>query len=209
LGELQKAAGDLEAALDCYESALRYQPDSFDLREKIAALKSAAFDKKIAALEQRIAGGDEGARAQLEKLRREKRALELADVARAVQEHPTDMPARLRYGRLLVDEQKYDEAIAELQRAVNDPRCRVDALVALGQCFFKKGVLDLAAKQLEKALESLPGMGARSKEILYNLGTIAEKRGEKAEARAHYARIYEADIAYRDVASKMEQLASS
>ncbi|MBL8896288.1 MAG: tetratricopeptide repeat protein [Planctomycetes bacterium] len=209
LGELQKSAGDLEAALDCYESALRYQPDSFDLREKIAALKSAAFDKKIAALEQRIAGGDEGARAQLEKLRREKRTLELADVARAVQEHPTDMPVRLRYGRLLLDEQKYDEAIAELQRAVNDPRCRVDALVALGQCFFKKGVLDLAAKQLEKALESLPGMNARSKEILYNLGTIAEKRGENAEARAHYARIYEADIAYRDVASKMEQLASS
>lgn len=119
------------------------------------------------------------------------------------------MPVRLRYGRLLLDEQKYDEAIAELQRAVNDPRCRVDALVALGQCFFKKGVLDLAAKQLEKALESLPGMNARSKEILYNLGTIAEKRGENAEARAHYARIYEADIAYRDVASKMEQLASS
>lgn len=209
LGELQKAAGDLEAALDCYESALRYQPDSFDLREKIAALKLAGFDKKIAALEQRASSGDESARTSLERLRAEKRALEVAEVARAVQEHPTDMLSRLRYGRLLLEQGKLDDAIAELQRAVNDPRCRVDALVGLGQCFFRKGVLDLAAKQLEKALESLPGMNARTKEILYELGTIAEKRGEGAEARAHYAKIYEADIAYRDVALKMERLASA
>jgi tetratricopeptide (TPR) repeat protein len=209
LGELHRSAGDLEASLDCLESALRYQPDSFDLREKISKLKVAAFDQKISALEERVAGGDQGAASQLAKLRSERGALELSEVARAVQDHPTDMPARLRYGRLLLDAERYDEAISELQRAVNDPRCRVDALIALGSCFSKKGVLDLAAKQLEKALESLPGMNARSKAILYNLGEIAEQRGEPALARAHYARIYEADIAYKDVGAKMEQLASS
>jgi tetratricopeptide (TPR) repeat protein len=102
-----------------------------------------------------------------------------------------------------------DEAISELQRAVNDPRCRVDALVALGQCFFKKGLLDLSRKQLEKALEILPGMGARTKEILYNLGVIAEKMDAVEDARSFYARIYEADIGFRDVATKMEKLAGS
>ena len=102
-----------------------------------------------------------------------------------------------------------DEAISELQRSVNDPRCRTDALVQLGQCFFQKDMLDLARKQLEKALEGLPGMSTRTKEILYNLGIISEKMEDLDAARGFFSRIYEADISFRDISTKMENLARS
>jgi hypothetical protein len=42
--------------------------------------------------------------------------------------------------------------------------------------------------------------------VLYNLGLIAEAEGNPGEARRHYARIYEVDIGFRDVATKMEAL---
>jgi len=48
-------------------------------------------------------------------------------------------------------------------------------------------------------------MDERAKEILYNLGAIAEAENNAADARAAYARIFEIDIGYRDVAAKMEK----
>ena len=60
-----------------------------------------------------------------------------------------------------------------------------------------------ARKQYERALEGTNGTDDRAKEILYNLGTIAENEGNPEEARSFFIRIYEVDIGYRDVADKM------
>ena len=68
--------------------------------------------------------------------------------------------------------------------------------------------LERARGQLEKALETLSGMNNRVKEILYNLGVIAERMDDLEGARGYFARIYEADIAFRDVAQKMERLSA-
>ena len=89
------------------------------------------------------------------------------------------------------------------KRCQNEPRVRGEALFLLGQCFQKKGIVDLAQKEYERALEGTNGIDNRAKEILYNLGTIAEDRGDSEGARSCYIRIYEVDIGYRDVAAKM------
>ena len=70
--------------------------------------------------------------------------------------------------------------------------------------FQKKGFTDLAKKNYERALEGSSGSDERSKEILYNLGLIAEEEGEADQARTFFARIFEIDIGYRDVAARME-----
>jgi TolA-binding protein len=93
-----------------------------------------------------------------------------------------------------------------LQRCSNEPRVRDEALFLLGQCFQKKGILDLARKEFEHALQATDGKSERAKEILYNLGVIAEAQGNREEARSCYIRIYEIDIGYRDVAAKMGAL---
>jgi Tfp pilus assembly protein PilF len=100
---------------------------------------------------------------------------------------------------------EFDAAMGELQKAIGDPRTKRDAQFSLAQCFQGKGYNDLARKEYQKALEGVVQIDERAKEILYNLGSIAETEGNAQDARSFFARIFEVDIAYRDVASKMER----
>ena len=54
----------------------------------------------------------------------------------------------------------------------------------LGAIYMKEGRLDDAAKQLATALE----LSRRDTRVHFNLGRLAEKRGQPAEAQAHYGR---------------------
>ena len=117
-----------------------------------------------------------------------------------------EAPLRLQLGRRLLKSGEVDAAMAELQRAALDPRCGRDAGVLLGDCFKQKGYLDLARKEYEKALGPVGVLDDRAKEILYTHGAIAEEAGDAAHARVHYARIFETDVGYKDVAAKMERL---
>jgi tetratricopeptide (TPR) repeat protein len=133
-------------------------------------------------------------------------AHEVADYRRRVELRPGDLPLRLALAKKLLRVSDVDGALAELQRCADEPRVRDEALFLLAQCFQQKGILDLAKKEFERALTSVEAKGERAKEILYNLGAIAEAQGNRAEARSFYIRIYEIDIGYRDVAGKMSTL---
>ncbi|MCB9882209.1 MAG: tetratricopeptide repeat protein [Planctomycetes bacterium] len=206
LGELHERRSDVEAALDCYRLVVDYDPKDVDTQRKVTDLEIQRFDAKIQGLRERESRGEAGAAEERQRVEQERARFELEQLERQVETHPTDMELRFRLGRALFQENEVDRAIAELQKSVNDPRVRTDSLVTLGQCFFKKKMFDLARAQLEKALESLSGMGPRVKEILYNLGVISEKMDDLEGARSFYARIFEADIQYRDISQKMERL---
>ena len=60
--------------------------------------------------------------------------------------------------------------------------------------------------EYQKALDSCPENDQRSREILYSLASLSEAAGDLDRARDLYTRIYEADVSFRDVARKMEQL---
>ena len=79
----------------------------------------------------------------------------------------------------------------------------------LGKAFREKGLTDLALGQLEKALEASVGHGEASKDILYDMGGLAEDAGDTDQALDYFSRIIEQDIGYKDVAGKIEQLKSS
>lgn len=208
LGELSKLherKNDAEAALDCVERALEYAPNDFDLKTRRATLRARVLDREIERLRGK-ATTDPAAAQALAKAEQEKLSFEVEETRKLATEHPTDMALRYKLGRLLLKVGDLDSAVGELQKAVTDPRVRTDALVGLGQAFFKKGIFDLARKQLEKALEGLPAQSPRYKEVLYNLGVISEKTGATADALGFYLRIYEVDIAYRDVGDKVARL---
>ena len=119
--------------------------------------------------------------------------------------HPGDLALHMDLGRSLMRLDDLDGAAGEFQKAISDPRLEGDALFHLAQCFQRKGFHDLARKEYQRALEGRPQVDDRAKEILYNLGAIAEAENDSAEARSLYARVFEVDISYRDVAVKMEQ----
>ena len=122
-----------------------------------------------------------------------------------LRENSADLFLHYQLGELLFRNNNLDEAIVELQQAIQHPRRRVSALNKLGLCFKKKKMPDLAAAQFEKALEDEDLAGEEGKELLYNLGSVLEDMQKPEKAFEAYKKIYEADIGYRDVARKVEE----
>ena len=199
LAETHARLEDPETALEWAERALSYRKDSYELVCLAGDLKLKALKKSIAK------AGKAGDEKRAEELEAEMRAFEVEEARRRVAIKPSDPALRLQLGRKLARNGHLDDAIGELQKAVSDPRSKREAQILLAQCFHQKGYLDLAKRELQRALEGIQGVDDRAKEILYTLGAIAEQEGQTAEARAFYARIFEVDIGYRDVAARMER----
>jgi tetratricopeptide (TPR) repeat protein len=199
MAEVHERLKDPEAALDMVERALQYRRDSFDLVCRVGDLKSKVLKRRLAKAD---SAGDAAGASEVEE---ELQAFEVEDCRRRVEMHPGDAGLRLKLGKRLMRVGDHDAAAAEFQKAVGDPRVRVEARMSLAHCFQAKGFLDLSRKEYEGALEGSTGVDDRAKEILYNLGEIAEAEDKSDEARGYYARIFEVDIGYRDVAAKMER----
>ncbi len=201
VGDLRARTGDTQGALDCYERALGLEPGNRKLEDRVGLLRIRELEERIRKAE--LLEDEESARA----LRKELRGLKLGDLRRRVEMHPTDLGLRFEFGRALFEEGELDEGIAELQKAVQDPRRKLEALLLLGRAFKNKGLGDLARSQWEKALESV-AEGPRKLEILYELGLLAEESGDLRAAREAFAKIIEVDIGFKDVAARLEALGS-
>jgi len=199
LAEVLEKLRDYETACELVERALSYRKDSFELTCKAGDLRSKVLKKSLARADK---AGDTARASALE---RELVEHEVADYRRRVALYPGDTALRLQLARRLMRTEELDAALVELQKANSDPRLRRESLFLMGQCFQRKGFNDLARKEYREALESATQLDERAKEILYNLGLLAEAEGSRDEARSYYIRIYEVDIGYRDVAAKMEQ----
>lgn len=200
LGRVLEKLREPDAALDLIERALELRPNDTELADLAATLH-------VKVLKRRIARADKlGDAEEADRLERELAKRELGGIRARVERNPGDALARLELGRLLLRTGEYDQAAAELQKAISDPRRAEDARFLLAQCFQAKGFTDLARKEFERVLEGRSAIDERAREVLYNLGLIAESEGNPVEARRHYARIYEVDIGFRDVAAKMEAL---
>lgn len=199
LAELHEKLKDPEAALEFVERAAEYDRNSYEMLDRLGKLKTKVLKKGLARADR---DGDAAKASQLED---ELKAFEVENCERRVALRPGDGALRLELGRLLHRRGDHDQAIGELQKAVSDPRCAKDAGFYLAQSFQAKGFNDLARKEYERSLEGNPARDERAKEVLYNLGAIAEAEGKVDDARSFYTRIFEVDIGYRDVADKMEQ----
>lgn len=194
---------DPEAALDLVERALTYRKDSLDLRSRASQLRVKGLKKAVARADK---AGDT---AEADRLEAQLREVELEELRGRIELTPGDADLRLELAKALLRHDAFDEAASELQKAVQDPRLASEARALLARCWQEKGFLDLAKNEYARALEGVPAAGERAREILYNLGAIAEAEGNPDEARSFYSRVFEVDIGYRDVAQKMEQLRGS
>jgi tetratricopeptide (TPR) repeat protein len=136
--------------------------------------------------------------------RKEKDIFLLADAEDRVRRYPNDLQFKYDFGILLYEHQRYTEAAQQFQLAVRNPQRRLRALFYLGLCFKHKQQYDLARDQLEKAVAEINLMDENKKEILYELGSIAEAVGDMPKAIEHYKEIYAVDISYRDITAKIE-----
>ena len=140
----------------------------------------------------------------LEARQSDRRAEQILEAQRRVDQNPTDPQLRFDLGTALYNSGDFSAAIPHLQQATRNPHVRTRVLLLLGRTFKAKGMFDLSIKQLSDALADLHTMDHIKKEVLYEKGLIHDETGDKATALECFKQIYEVDYGYRDVAQRVE-----
>lgn len=202
---LLAAENNAEAESFLKQARERY-PDNPVLEEKERQLKLNILKRNIHILEEKLQANphDLDIQERLEKNKKQLAQHTRSELEDKVARYPNDLGLKYELGFTYYTLGEYDKAISEFQQAIKDPGISTKALNQLGLAFHSKGMYDLATVQFRKALEKFSGVTNISKEFIYNLGTTLEAMGKKEEAIAEYKKIYEVDIAYRDVAKKIE-----
>src|SRR5262245_11407870 len=211
LGALNEQKEDLEAAIGCYQFAadLTKGADTGLIR-KVSDLKIKCLARQIAAHEEFLSTHNATHESHAKKseelkvAKAEHAEILIADARERVARNPTDLQLRFELGQHLVSARRFREAVPELQRARQNPHARLKAMNLLGCCYGELGMLDLAMKQLEEASKEILLMDAMKKEIVYNLGLIYARMGEKERSLACMKQIYEVEHGYKDVATRVE-----
>ena len=211
LGALHEQKDDVEAAIRSYQRAIELTGGSdAGLVRKVSDLKMRSAEREIAGHEEFLAGHQKKDAVRAKKTEelqaaKKKRAEMMVDEAKTrVERNPTDLQLRFELGEHLLNAQRFREAVPELQRARQNPNARLKAMNLLGVCYRELGMLDLAMKQFEDAAKEILTMDAMKKEIVYNLGIVYGKMGEREKSLSCMKQIYEADYGYKDVAERVE-----
>lgn len=202
----RRALADLYVRAERYDEALKALDDALkaigradpQIERAASQIKVKKFDAAIAAAK---AAGDEAGAAALEQ---QKADFIYNDAIAMVQRYPNDLQFRYELGYQYFLRAQYTEAIEEFQLAQRNPQRRTRALYYLALCFTQKGQLDIAFEQLKKAASELSIMDETKKDVVYEMGLLAEKMGRPQEALSYFKEIYAVDIKYRDIAQRIE-----
>lgn len=141
---------------------------------------------------------------QLANLQAAKLNFQVTDCQKRVEKYPTDLAIRFEMGVFYLQTGKVSEAIAEFQKAQQNPHKRLSAMNYLAQCYVKRKMYDFAVRTLQNAIKEKPVFDEEKKEMVYNLGCALEAMGKKEEAIEQFKQIYEMDISYKDVSAKVD-----
>ena len=186
---------------------------AFDLSKNDLSLQNQALLMKQQGVEAEL----EEVKSQLEKttedkklktkfdtLRKQQLENEIALCQKRVDANPTDLALRLALAQAFYDIGDNSAALPNLQKAEGSPHLKTKVLLLKAKVFESKGMSDMAIKQLEEAIEKLSTMDETKKEVVYQLGDLQFKRGNKKEALIYFKEIYEVDYGYRDVSKRVE-----
>jgi tetratricopeptide (TPR) repeat protein len=144
-------------------------------------------------------------RETLDTLKKQRAESMISESRQRVERNPTDLQLRFELGERLLAAGNFADAIPELQKARQNPNVRLRAMSLLGRCFVMKGMLDMAASQLQSAVSEMMAMDNVKKETLYELAMVFEKMGKKDDYLRCLKDIIEVDYGYRDAAQRVEK----
>ena len=173
LGVAQERAGDLSAAADSFEGAVRLDPRGADAQLHLAGLyislkRPAEAEPKFRSVLDSQPNSVPAALGLAQSLDAQNKP----EAADAYQKYltlqPSDAAARARFIHLLVDQQKYDDALAELDRADQGKPPSSDSLRLRADIQIAQKKLDDAIATLQRALVLAPN----DVQLLGGLGRI-------------------------------------
>jgi tetratricopeptide (TPR) repeat protein len=197
-----------KSAQDVIKQGIERDPVNYQFKVKLGEIEQAAYKNELAKVDAKLEQNPDD-----EKLGAKRDRIEEARVKHLIEtleKHTKNQPADKNFpyelGKLLYDRGNYDQAIGYLQDAQHDPRWRTDCRRLLGHCMLAKDLHKLAINNYDQALEEAEGMTDTVKEILYYRGQAYEEMDDDAKALESYEKIFTADINYRDVKDKVEEL---
>ena len=146
---------------------------------------------------------------ELHKLEEESLQFELQEFEERARHYPSDGVVMYKYGHCLYRAKRFDEAIAALQQAQNNPQHRSDSLYLLGRAFLEQTMNQEAVETLQRAIEDyeLAATGdTKSKEMHYWLARAMEATQQSDEAAKIYSQIAQWDISFRDARQRLADL---
>lgn len=188
---------DFERAVGLYRSYLELRPEDAVAHNNlgIALLGLDRWEEGMLALRRSVEldpeqrGGQYSLATALAELGRYQEALEHYQKAHEID--PAERVIHADWATLLAKVGRIDESIAELRSLLAEDPLQDYARLKLGTVLVEAGRLEEAATELRQVADSgglqRPGRG----EAHYNLGVIAERRGDLAEALARYDRAVE------------------
>ncbi len=200
IAELYAEKKDYDKALEYYKRLTGSEAGDPVVDRTIADLTVKRFSQALAGLDPTAPDHAE----QAAKLNAEKQAFMLDACKQRVDRYPNDLQLRFELAQLYFEAGRISEAIQEFQKSQNNPHKRIQSLFYLGQCFSRRGMNDLAARTFQNAIKEKAVFDDEKKELIYALGCALEKMGKRNEAIEQFKLIYESDIAYRDVAAKVD-----
>lgn len=200
IAELYTEQNQFDQALACYERLTAAETGDPTIERAVTLTRERKYDHEIS----RLDPADPAQAARAAALTREKQEFRLAETRKRLERYPNDLQLRYELGLLYAEAGRIPEAIQEFQKSQNNPHIRIASLFQLGQCFARRRMFDLAARTFENAIREKPVFDEEKKTLIYALGTALEAMGRKEAAIEQFKVIYEADIAFKDVAAKVD-----
>jgi tetratricopeptide (TPR) repeat protein len=206
LADLYVQKKDFARALDVYGKIKATDIGAADasLDKAIADATARKFDYGLEQLDSTAPDYTEKAA----KIQVDKQAYQLSECQKRVERFPTDLGIRFELGQLYFQMGRISEAIAEFQKSQTNPHRKVRSMNFLGQCYARRNMNELAVRTFESALKEKPIWDDEKKELAYNLGSVLEKMGKKAEAMKQYEEIFAVESTYKDVGKKLDDFYS-
>ncbi len=158
---------------------------------------------------------DDGAlRAEFERVEQEQLALEISEYRLQVEAYPTDLLVKYELGKRLMLAKAYEEAVAQLQQAKDDPRHKRSVLHSLGLAFYHMGWTDEAVDTFRQALDNFDDPnGELGLELRYGLMTTLQRKAEETREVAAAEEAYKIasqiaiqNIGYRDIRARRDSI---
>ena len=208
VGDLYNKHKDYKNALAYYKKAAEVNPQDMYAKDKISDIQMARYEAMIkkASDAYRNDPSEENLKS-LEEVKKQKQEFSIKEYERRVENHPTDTALRFELGVLYFNTERFDDAISQLQKTVNDPKVQMRAHYYLGRSFVSNQHYELGISEFQKALSDMSGgMTDQKKEIVYSLARTYEVTNKSNEALEEYRKILAEDYSYKDVKQRVAEI---
>jgi tetratricopeptide (TPR) repeat protein len=104
---------------------------------------------------------------------------------------------------------RYDEAIEEIKKALEDPKRRAECYLRLAVCSREKNRVDEALKYLKKGLRTEDLPEAKMIELKYEQALAYKQKGKKKKALKLFKQVYELHSTFREIEKELEEATCS